>query len=123
MRSLSNETRHGLLTLCSWLPGWGLATTLLALLAPSFAITFIGLTLLNTLVIRLALRSRAIPGGQDTEWSDVTRRSVHHATPPPRIRQKPAPLPPTRPLGLGGQPSTPDGGGIAMTQQTYIYDN
>ena len=123
MRSIGEQTRTGLLVLLAWLLAWGLATTLIALLAPSFALAMLGLALLNLVAIGLAWRSRAIPTGQDTEWAEAIRRPVRHATSPPPTHPSPAPFPPTRPLRLAGQLPTHDERGVATIRHTHIYDN
>ena len=101
----------------------GVTTLLIALLAPSFALAMLGLTLLNLLASGLARRSRAIPTGQDTEWAEATRRPARHAAPPTRTRPRSAPFPPTRPLQLAGRPPAQDEHGVATARHTYIYDN
>ena len=123
MQSTSKQTRIGLLVLLAWLLAWGLTTLLIALLAPSFALAMLGLTLLNLLAIGLAWRSRAIPTGQDTEWAAATRRPARHAAPPARTCPRPAPFPPTRPLRLMARPPTHGGRGVTTIRQTHIYDN
>ena len=123
MRGISEQTRIGLLVLLAWLLAWGFTTLLIALLAPSFALAMLGLTLLNLLAIGLAWRSRAIPTGQDTEWAEAIRRPVRHAAPPPRTRPRVTPFPPTRPLRLAGRPPAHDERGVATARQTHIYDN
>jgi uncharacterized membrane protein YfcA len=122
MGSIGEETRRGLLVLLTWVFGWGVGAFVVALLAPSFILALLGMLLLNALGLVLAWRSRAIPGGQDTEWSDA------HDVPPPT---SPAPhrrqftyVPPTRPLDLTAHPPLPGSDGpIATARQTYIYDN
>jgi hypothetical protein len=122
MRSAGEETRNGLLALSAWLLAWGLAASLIALLAPSFALALLGLTLLNLLGLPFAWRCRTIPRGQDTEWA--TAQPPPHATAPPRPRTCHAPLPPTRPLDLGDSPPRSGAhGGVATSRRTYIYDN
>ncbi len=122
MRSVGEETRNGLLALSTWLLAWGLATSLIALLAPSFALALLGLALLNLLALPFAWRCRTIPSGQDTEWADA--QPPPHAVAPPRPRRSQTPLQPTRPLNLGDPPpQSGANGGVATARQTYIYDN
>ncbi len=122
MRGVDEETRNGLLALCAWLLAWGLATSLIALLVPSFALALLGLALLNLLALLFVWRCRTIPSGQDTEWADA--QPPPHAATPSRPRRSPAPLPPTRPLYLGDPPPQPGAdGGVATARQTYRYDN
>lgn len=122
MRSVDEETRHGLLALSAWLLAWGLATSIIALLAPSFTLTLLGLALLNLLALPCAWRCRTIPRDQDTEWADA--QPPRCATIPPRPRRGQTLLPSTGPLDLGDPlpQSVADGGGAAA-RQTYIYDN
>jgi uncharacterized membrane protein YfcA len=121
MGNIGEETRRGLLVLLTWVLGWGVGAFLVALLAPSFILALLGMLLLNALGLVLAWRSRAIPSGQDTEWSDA-----HHippATSPASHRQRTY-VPPTRPLVLTASPPLPGAEGpIATARQTYIYDN
>ncbi len=120
MRGISEQTRIGLLVLLAWLLAWGFTTLLIALLAPSFALAMLGLTLLNLLAIGLAWRSRAIPTGQDTEWAEAIRRPMRHVAPSARTRRHPTSFPPTRPLRLMARPPAHDERGVATVRQTHI---
>ena len=93
MRSVGEDTRDGLLALCAGLLAWGLATALLALLVPSFALALLGLALLNLLALPFAWRCRTIPGGLDTESADAQPPP----TPQPRRALGAAPRPCRRP--------------------------
>src|SRR3954447_14302919 len=121
MGSIGEETRRGLLGLLTWVFGWGVGAFVVALVAPSLILALLGMLLLNALGLILAWRSRAIPGGQDTEWSDV------HNLPPvtlPTPRRQFTYVPPTRLLDLTARPPLPGSDGpIATARQTYIYDN
>lgn len=122
MHSIGEETRNGLLALSAWFLAWGLVASLIALLSPSFALTLLGLALLNLLVLPFAWRCCTIPSGQDTEWADA--QPPPRATPAPRPRTCQASLPPTRLLHLGDPlPQAGTDGGVATARQTYIYDN
>lgn len=125
MGSLDEGTWSGSLILSFWVLVWVAAMLGVAVLAPSFAVALLCLALVNLLALRLAWRFRAIPGGQDTEWSDA-RPMARPITPPhpPGPRRHHQPLPPTRPLHLGDPPpQSGDDGAIATVRQTYIYDN
>ena len=121
MGSIGEETRRGLLLLVAWVLGWGTGAFLVTLLAPSFILALLGMLLLNALGLVLAWRSRAIPGGQDTEWSDA------HDMPPAASsasRRRHTYVPATRPLDLTARPLLPGSKGPVVTaHQTYIYDN
>ncbi len=119
------ETWFGSLLLFIWLLAWMGAMLVVAVLAPSFIVALLGLLLINALALRFAWHFRAIPGGQDTEWSDA--RPLPRPITPPRplaSRRRPQPLPPMRPLQLGDPPpESGSDGTVATARETYIYDN
>jgi uncharacterized membrane protein YfcA len=121
MGNIGEETRRGLLVLLTWVLGWGVGAFLVALLAPSFILALLGMLLLNALGLVLAWRSRAIPSGQDTEWSDAHDLPLAMS---PAFRRQRTYVPPTRPLDLTACPALPGSEApVATARQTYIYDN